>query len=262
MKIKTRTLVGASTALFHITPTSSNKKTGKILVTTSTALTCPDGCPFRHDRDGGCYAGNPTKGGSPLTLHWREVTEGRRGSPWDVFLCDLRLELLMKGKGALWRHNQAGDLPGRGNVVDGKALAQLVDVNRATRTRGFTYTHKPLLAVDAGGDALLADLNLAHVVDANARGFTVNASANNLAHVDAIKKEVGDLVPVVVVLPADAPLTSTTPGGHKVVVCPAQRRDDVTCATCGLCARADRSVVVGFLAHGSGARKATEVARG
>jgi hypothetical protein len=260
--IKTKTLLSATTALFHITPTSSNVKTGKILVTTSTASTCPEACPFRHDRDGGCYAGNPTKGGSPLTLHWREVTEGRRGAPWITFVDDLRKALDAKGRGALWRHNQAGDLPGRGNVVDGKALAQLVDVNVATRARGFTYTHKPLLAVDAGGDALLADLNLAHVVDANARGFTVNASANNLAHVDAIKKEVGDLVPVVVVLPADAPLTSTTPDGHKVVVCPAQRRDDVTCATCGLCARADRSVVVGFLAHGAQARKATEVARG
>jgi hypothetical protein len=260
--IKTKTLVSATTALFHITPTSSNAKTGKILVTTSTAFTCPEACPFRHDRAGGCYAGNPTKGGAPLALHWKEVTEGRRGAPWISFLADLREALDAKGRGALWRHNQAGDLPGRGNVVDGKALAQLVDVNVATRTRGFTYTHKPLLAVDADGDALLADLNLAHVVDANARGFTVNASANNLAHVDALKREVGDLVPVVVVLPADAPLTSTTPDGHKVVVCPAQRRDDVTCATCGLCARADRSVVVGFLAHGAQARKATEVARG
>jgi hypothetical protein len=46
-----------------------------------------------------------------------------------------------------------------------------------------------------------------------------------------------------------------------IIVCPAQTRDDVTCETCGLCARADRAVIVGFRAHGTRARVADAKAR-
>lgn len=46
----------------------------------------------------------------------------------------------------------------------------------------------------------------------------------------------------------------------KIVPCPAQTRDDVTCESCGLCLDADKllalRLVVGFAAHGSGAKKA------
>jgi hypothetical protein len=67
----------------------------------------------------------------------------------------------------------------------------------------------------------------------------------------------------VVVLPADVagrqPIA--TPAGRKVVVCPATYRDDVSCASCGLCAR-QRSAIVGFPAHGAAKRKADAVAKG
>ncbi len=242
--LTTTTLALASTFL-HVTPTSDNAKTGPILVTTTTALTCPDACPFKRTVDGvnGCYAD-----GGPLAMHWKQVTLGKRGKPWVDALATLAAELRRKGKGATWRHNQAGDLPGQGDVIDGDALAALVKVNADASANGFTYTHKPLVASPH------ADANLAAVRSANAAGFTVNASANTLAHADALADLGG--VPVVVVVKHDAPDTLATPAGRKVVICPAQRRDDVTCASCRLCSRGDRSVIVGFRAHGASYRRA------
>lgn len=238
------TLALASTFL-HITPTSDNAKTGPILVTTTSALTCPDACPFKRTQDGvkGCYAD-----GGPLAMHWRQVTLGRRGLPWVDALASLAAELRRKGRGATWRHNQAGDLPGVADAIDADALAALVKVNADASAHGFTYTHKPLVGSPH------ASANLAAVQSANASGFTVNASANNLAHADALADLGG--VPVVVVVPHDAPDTLATPSGRKVVVCPAQRRDDVTCSSCRLCSKGERSVIVAFRAHGASYRRA------
>lgn len=85
----------------------------------------------------------------------------------------------------LWRHNQAGDLPGENDTIDLVALAQLAEAN--VGKRGFTYTHKPMTADNA-----------AAVKQANARGFTINLSADNLSEADDLAEmQVG---PVVVVL--------------------------------------------------------------
>lgn len=240
----------ASTTFLHITATSDNVKTGPILVTTSSAITCPDACPFKRTADGvkGCYAD-----GGPLAMHWKQVTLGRRGLPWVDALASLAAELRRKGRGATWRHNQAGDLPGLGDVIDADALAALVKVNADASAHGFTYTHKPLVG------SAQAEANLAAVQSANAAGFTVNASANNLTHADALADLGG--VPVVVVVPHDAPDTLATPSGRKVVVCPAQRRDDVTCSSCRLCSRGERSVIVAFRAHGASYRRAEAAAK-
>jgi hypothetical protein len=96
------------------------------------------------------------------------------------------------------------------------------------------------------------------VAYANAAGFTVNLSANNLAHADDLA-DLG-IAPVVTVLPADATDNTVTPKGRKVVICPATIRDDVSCATCGLCARL-RDAIVGFPAHGASKRKAEAIAK-
>ena len=234
---------------YHLTPTSSNAKTGAILVTTSTATTCPPACPFKRT----CYA----KGG-PLALHWRAVTSGARGLRWRAFLRALADALAAKGKGATWRHNQAGDLPGAGDRIDAARLAALVAVNRAADARGFTYTHKPVLAADARGRSALAAANLDAVAAANAAGFTINLSANSLAHADALADVAQGRAPICAVVPHDAPDRLTTPAGRRAIVCPAQTRDDVTCATCRLCSRSERSVIVAFRAHGAGARYAEQ----
>lgn len=115
--------------------------------------------------------------------------------------------------------------------------------------RGFTYTHKPL-ATSAERDA---------IQQANKEGFTVNLSGNNPTHADTLA-DMG-IAPVVTVLPADATENTYTPKGRKIVVCPATQRDNVSCATCKLCAVAKRDVIVGFPAHGTSKRKADAISK-
>ena len=225
--------------MFHFARKSRNSKTGPIPVTTSTAATCPVSCPFNHLNAGGCYAA-----AGPLALHWRRVTDGAAGGTFDDLLAAVR----SIPAGQVWRHNQAGDLAGAGDALDVAALDALTAANAGRR--GFTYTHKPLR--DAAERAAVAR--------ANAAGFTVNLSANDPADADRLADlEIG---PVVVVMPRDAAENAETPAGRRIVVCPATQREDVSCATCKLCARADRAVVVGFPAHGAQARRADAVARG
>ena len=251
----------------HLTMKSRNAKTGPIPVSTTAAQSCPTACPFNSG--GGCYAAS-----GPLALHWRKVSEKRSGDTMDAFLDKIRAlpqgqlwrhnqagDLAGAGDtmdafldkiralpaGQLWRHNQAGDLAGAGDALDVNALDALVSANDGKR--GFTYTHKPL----AKRFEQLA------IARANSRGFTINLSANNAAQADALAEL--KIAPVVCVLPADASENSKTPAGRKIVVCPATIRDDVSCATCKLCAVAKRDFIVGFPAHGTSKRKADAIAR-
>lgn len=223
---------------FHITLKSANAKTGPIPVTTSARDTCSPSCPFMKN---GCYADS-----GPLALHWDKVTRGERGVSFDE-LCAIIAKL---PDGQLWRHNQAGDLPGIGDAISDE-IVPLVAANAGRK--GFTYTHKPVI-----GDSAMIIRNRANVRVANERGFTINLSANSLAHADELAAL--KIAPVVVVLPADATSNCVTPKGRKVVVCPATQRDDVSCATCKLCANASATrPIIGFPAHGSGAKKASAV---
>ena len=218
----------------HLTPKSRNTKTGPIPVSTTSADSCPPSCPLKN---AGCYAN-----GGPLAIHWRAVTEGRRGTDWKTF-CD-RVAALPEGQ--VWRHNQCGDLPGVDGVIDSKFVIQLVEANR--NRRGFTYTHHRM-----------TKHNAAVVAYANKYSFTVNLSADSLAEADRLADL--DIAPVVALLPLDSPTTTKTPKGRRVVKCPAQTRDDVTCLNCRLCARADRNFIIGFEVHGSQRRQADLVVR-
>jgi len=222
----------------HFTPVSGNIKTGPIPVTTSSNYTCPDSCPFKR---GGCYA----KGG-PLAIHWAKVSAGERGDTLETLAEKLRA----LPPGQLWRHNQAGDLAGENNSIDNKALQTLVFANKGRK--GFTYTHKPL----ESDNNLEAD-NRASIRWANANGFTVNLSANNLAHADRLAAL--DCGPVVCVVPQDTASTFHTPAGRKGIICPAQQKEGITCAKCGLCQKVNRTVIIGFTAHGVSARKVNQI---
>lgn len=221
--------------MFHLIPQTTNEKVGfGVAVSTSTASTCPDACPLK---DGGCYASN-----GPIAIHWRKVTQEERGLVWKAFLKSI--EALPRG----WkfRHNQAGDLPGENNRVDRAMLRQLSGSIASRSLRAWTYTHKPL-----------DEENLAAIQEANASGFVVNVSADTLRDADE-KAQTG--LPTVVILPRNAPEVTYTPEGRKVVTCPNQTRKNTTCASCMLCQRGDRSVIVGFRAHGSRAKKAEAIA--
>ena len=221
---------------FYLNPKSLNKKTGKMPVSTSDRGTCPDTCPFK---DNGCYAE-----GYPLKGRWDEVTTGKRGGLFSDFVN----QVAALPNNILWRHNQAGDLPGNGINIDVKKLRELVKANRGKK--GFTFSHYEVL------ENLL---NRAAIESANIKGFTINLSANNLDHADKLADlKIG---PVATVLPHDFDTRkTTTPKGRIVAQCPATYRDDVTCKTCGLCQKQSRKVIVGFPAHGNSKKKASKIA--
>ncbi len=220
----------------HLTLKSRNKKTGPIPVSTTSEKTCPTACPFSLN---GCYAET-----GPLAMFWRKVTEAREGVQWREFLGMIR-DL---PAGILWRHNQAGDLPGDRVKLDADKVAQLARANAGKR--GFTYTHYPPSLH-----------NRRAIQAANQAGFVVNLSANNLGHADALADY--DCAPVVCVLPdsvdGNATRTLETPMGRTVAVCPATYLK-TNCAECQLCARADRKVIVGFPAHGTSHKRASAIA--
>lgn len=207
-----------------------------VAVSTSSAITCPDTCAFKAK---GCYA----SAGGPLAIHWRKVSEGSRGFSWGEFVKSVS-EL---PKGWKFRHNQAGDLPGENEAIDSVKLGKLSQAIKNRKLLAWTYTHKPL-----------NKKNVAAINSAIKNGFIINASADNLSQADK-KKETG--LPVVVVLPQDSADTLFTPKGRKVVVCPAQTRENVSCASCMLCHKASRSVIVGFKAHGTFKKVVSEMAK-
>lgn len=216
---------------YHYIRQSANSKTGQIPVTYSQRETCPPSCPhYRSD----CYAED-----FYTRMSWDKVAE--RGGTLDA-LC---ASIAALPAGQLWRHNIAGDLPGDGETVDAAALGEIVRANIGKR--GFTYTHKK----SADG--------LYWASQATQWGFTVNLSADDAGDADTLAE--ADAGPVVAIVPMDTPEKSYTPAGRTIIVCPAQTRDGVTCATCGLCARADRGVIIGFRAHGTRARVADAKAR-
>ena len=111
--------------------------------------------------------------------------------------------------------------------------------------RGFTYTHhRPTKS------------NVDAVREANDNGLTVNWSAETLEQAD----EYANLHsgPVVCVLPADHLTPVRTPAGRLVTVCPAVT-GNTDCLNCGICQQRDRQAIVGFPAHGSGAKRVQKV---
>lgn len=221
----------------HLVRRSSNEKTGPIPTTTSARSTCPPACPL-SGKGGGCYA----EAGHYTRLNWDKVDSGERGDPWDVFLS----KVAKLPEGQLWRHNVAGDLQGQDDLIDHKAARELEAANKGKR--GFTYTHYPW---DKGD-------NLGAIQGLNWGGFTVNVSCNSPR--EAIELQARDFgVPVVTLVPNEDWWQGEKSQGD-IVRCPAEYRDEVQCATCKLCAVADRKVIVGFTAHGKQAKKVEVIA--
>lgn len=216
-----------------LNPRSGNAKTGPIAVWETSSDTCPRSCGQWST----CYAKQ-----HHASRHWARLDSGERGVSFPAFL--EALERLPAG--GLARGNQWGDQPGDGESLDVPAFRALV--SRASRLRAWSYSHYPLTLE-----------TVREFRSAAALGYTVNASADTISEADA-KAATG--LPTVVVLPSDAPKVGATPAGRRVVVCPAQTSERVTCETCGngrpLCYRAERDYVIGFRAHGA---KAGEITR-
>tara|TARA_R110000744_G_scaffold95919_5_gene185290 strand:- start:660 stop:1034 length:375 start_codon:yes stop_codon:yes gene_type:complete len=111
--------------------------------------------------------------------------------------------------------------------------------------RGFTYTHHPMT------------MRNRYIIErSNGAGFTVNLSANSIDEVDDLVSL--DIGPVVVTIPEGLPRTMKTAKGRKIIQCPATYKDDVTCASCKLCAVSTRKSIVSFPFHGAKKRKLNE----
>lgn len=209
----------------HLSRVSSNSKVGPIPVSTTESATCPPSCPFF---DAGCYAKT-----GPVSWHWNKVSSGLRGDTFNEFLN--KIKALPKGQ--LWRHNQAGDLPGADEKLDRKACEELTAANK--NKRGFTYTHYDPTKHNNG----------ATIKAMNKAGFTVNLSGNDLEHaIELSKLNVG---PVVSVADSDTK-GAFKKGGKQFVQCPATtENNDISCATCQLCEVKTRKSIVYFPAHGT-----------
>ena len=231
---------------------SRNSKIGAISASYTTKKACPNSCPLKN---AGCYSD-----GGHSAIAWQAVTNEKRGASFAEFLQDIKTKVI---KGALWRHNVAGDLVSDGETIDREALAGLVKANKGKR--GFTYTHHQVLDHKGNREA---------VRDANKRGFTINLSGNNPAHADKLASL--GIAPVVTILPQEyqktkkesladykkrlAELPRKTPQGRAIAVCPATFIEAVNCANCGLCQNNHRRSIVGFPAHGFRKAKADQIA--
>jgi len=177
----------------------------------------------------------------PLSIHWNRVNNNTKGSNLNDFL----EQITKLPEETLWRHNVAGDLPGENNEIAQSELYRLVDANRGKK--GFTYTHKPVLAEQLQNPSIILK-NKNSVKHANKNGFTINLSADNIG--DADKMVALDIAPVCVVLPSTQLEDFKTPDGNTVKICPAIVNDKYTCQNCAICQKAKRRFIVGFPAHG------------
>jgi len=241
---------------FHLTPISSNGKTGPMGVTTSPMQTCPSACPFRGR---GCYSNY-----GPLLIFWKHLSEapGSTSTEYAALLARVRVKV---AKRAMWRHNQAGDLIGECNVIDHLSALDLVKANKGKR--GFTYTHFPVIEQTIDQDTgekchvNVAGHNRGIIEEMNRNGFAVSVSCNSPAHADRVLAS-GIEAPVTCILPEQVKKDKTkkmfSPGGNKILICPNVSMGK-TCTECGLCARTKRDYIIAFPCHGSGKKRAEEV---
>lgn len=225
---------------YHLTVKSTNRKTGKIPVSTSSQKTCPDSCQLKKV----CYADVGC-----LKWHWDKVSNGTQKnlSNWEGFV--EKIGALPKDQ--LWRHNQAGDLVGKKDVICAYSLDDLIEANKGKR--GFTYTHYPIIKEQYKGNESneangIVGFNKLCVQRANDGGFTVNVSADNL---EIAEKLFNEGLPTVSVVSEDAPAKGKTKNGIPYIVCPAQVKEGVTCHSCGLCQKSQRKAIIAFQVHGT-----------
>ena len=219
---------------YHLTAKSSNAKTGKIAVSTTSQDSCPSDCALKGN---GCYAST-----GPLKLHWDMVSQGPwadkpRGTDIESFCSSLRA----LPDGSCFRHNQAGDLPHTNGLINPHALKLIASACGERNLIAWTYTHH-----NVNNPA-----NSQPVRAAISNGLTVNVSAHSQQHAADCHKQG---LPSVCIVPRGETRKHWEHGGVKFLVCPAQTSDR-TCSECKLCAIADRSCVVAFKAHGTQAKK-------
>lgn len=234
-------------------PTSSNKKTGDVIQSYSSRVTCPNSCKFKKN---GCYAE-----GYHTARQWDRCDNPEdsryvaNGEQLTIGLKAAVFEKLRKNPARtkiLFRHNIAGDIAIEGtSLIDidrvDDIVKAIVDTNEVVGKvlQGYTYTHCTI------------DHNASNIIhNVASKGFLINASCETVEEVKQAKS-LGINAVIASVDPMETARELKAMGMHGVQ-CPAQTKEGVSCDSCRLCAR-DRSAVVIFGVHGTASKKAAKV---
>ena len=210
-----------------ITVESGNSKTGPITTISRSIKTCPTTCPFLDPETGtaaGCYGAGRM---------WAQVNKAVR-----------TIDDLPTPKDLI-RDRVLGDitLPEAGD--DRIDMTYLMNVHEWAAQHGsqvFGYTHSLAFR------RMSADLWRTAMPN-----YTMNVSCHTVKEVEQVIESGHDAV-----ISTDDVEHGQMIGDKRIVQCPATTRDDVTCDTCRLCAKANRKAVVWFPLHGVQVRKARE----
>lgn len=211
----------------HLVAVSSNTKTGPIATSYRPQTTCPSTCPFLGK---GCYGD-----GRLFALARKYARDLARSEA---------LAILRKAKVRLLRDRVVGDVVDGDGRIDWNYLTEISTLARMAGLRVFGYTHawRRFTEPDA---RRLADM-----------GYVMNASCETIGDV---RQAISLGMPAVIT--NDDIAEGLVIDGRRVITCPAQTRDDVTCATCQLCAKPDVPVVIRFLVHGPSKNKARQAVK-
>ena len=137
-----------------------------------------------------------------------------------------------------------GDLAHKDQTILVELFDQLVDVIVKRQLQTILYSHHDLSI----------ESNLLAFKSAFDRGLHVNASCENI---EQARSAIDNGINSVIVLPVDSIQKTIKAGDVRIVRCPAEYNDRITCSNCMLCAK-DRTasrVVIGFTAHGTAKNK-------
>lgn len=231
-----------SSALALAVPKSGNEKTGAIAATyTGSGRTCVD-CPVKST--GACYYESGFRTRS-LNARLNEAAKEQKASIIRIARAEARAidGLLTSGRvtGRALRIHVGGDCPTEEAATIVSAAARRF-VERV-KAPAYTYTHA-----------------WRRVSRKAWKGVSVLASVETLK--DAKKALRRGYAPALIVERHDGD-RATVVDGVRLIPCPAQTRDDVTCNQCRLCMQADKlhsmRAAVTFAAHGTGAKKTREI---
>lgn len=208
----------------HLVAISSNSKIGPMPATYRGRETCPTDCAFLNN---GCYGdgrifGLAHKYASSLTI-------------------DKAREILRRARAdaRYLRDRVVGDLVNSRGLFDMHYVRAIARLAREHGLTVFGYTHAWRM------------LSRDDVAAIRATGYVMNASCET---VEDVRHAISLGMPTVIT--NDNVPEGLTVDGKRIITCPQQIRANVTCASCGLCAKPERKVIIRFLVHGGGKKRA------